>query len=124
MIKWIKQNSPWLITALCTLVSLVLWIVFQNHPNLTSLFINLTSGFFVSTFTICIIERILKKQREQDLLPIQLALYRDVQLFTSSIITLWEWLYVQSSENKDKRPINELFSQETMDSIVSTLNID
>lgn len=124
MIKWIKQNSPWLITALCTLVSLVLWIVFQNHPNLTSLFINLTAGFFVSTFTICIIERILKKQRERDLRPLQIALYRDVSLLKHEIVHLWSDMYVQSIEQREEIIVEELFTKEIIQNIYNHLDLD
>lgn len=124
MIKWLKQNSPWLITALCTLVSLVLWIVFQNHPNLTSLFINLTAGFFVSTFTIGIIEKILKNQRNKDLRPLLEALYRDVSQFKKEIVDLWSDMYVQSIEQRREIPVEELFTKETIDEIYNHLDLD
>lgn len=124
MKKWIKQNSPWLITALCTLISLVLWIVFQNHPNLTSLFINLTAGFFVSTFTICIIDRILKKQRERDIKPLQRALYRDVMQFKHEIVNLWGEMYSQSIENRESIPIDQLFTKSVMHDILCHLDLE
>lgn len=124
MKKWIKQNSPWLITALCTLVSLVLWLVFQNYPNITSLFINLTAGFFVSTFTICIIDRILKKQHERDIKPLQQALYRDVMQFRYEIVNLWGEMYLQSIENRESIPIDQLFTKSVMHDILCHLDLE
>lgn len=124
MLKWIKRNSPWLITALCTIVSLVLWLIFQNRPNLTSLFINLTAGFFVSTFTICIIDRILKKQREKDLRPLQEALYRDVSKLKNEIVSLWSDMYVQSVEQRTEIQIEELFTKDVLQEIYDHLDLE
>ena len=122
--NWIKRNSTWIITSFCTIVSFVLWMVFQNHPNLTSLFINLTAGFFVSTFTICIIDRILKKQREKDLRPLQEALYRDVSQLKDEIVSLWSDMYVQSVEQRTEIQIEELFTKEVLQEIYDHLDLE
>lgn len=124
MIKWIKTNSPWLITLLCTAISVILWIIFQNNSDFTSLFINLTAGFFVSTFTISIIERILKKQREKDLRPLQIALYRDVSLLKHEIVHLWSDMYVQSIEQREEIKVEELFTKEVIQNIYNHLDLD
>lgn len=122
--KWIKRNIPWLITALCTFVSFVLWLVFQNHPNLTSLFINLTAGFFISTFSICIIDRILENQKKQEIKPLKKALFRDVIQFKRELVDVWSEMYQQSIVERTSITIEELFSKDIIYSVFQHLDLE
>ena len=122
--NWIAQNKPLLITISFAIASFVFWLIFSNELNWGDLFLNLLAGFIASILTIAVIDHILKREQEQSELPLKLALYRDVQLFTSRIIGLWKEMYVQSIEQRSIISIDELFSKETMEAIYDNLDLE
>ena len=122
--NWIAQNKPLLITIAFAIASFVFWLIFSNELNWGDLFLNLLAGFIASILTIAVIDHILKREQEQSELPLKLALYRDVQLFTSRIIGLWQEMYVQSIEQRSIISIDELFSKETMEAIYENLDLE
>lgn len=122
--NWLSQNKPLLITVAFAIVSFVFWLIFSNELNWGDLFLNLLAGFIASILTIAVIDHILKREQEQNELPLKFALYRDVQLFTSRIIGLWQEMYVQSIEQRSKISIDELFSKETMKAIFENLDLE
>lgn len=122
--NWLSKNKPLLITIAFAIISFVLWLIFSNELNWGDLFLNLLAGFIASILTIAVIDHILKREQEQNELPLKLALYRDVQLFTSRIIGLWQEMYVQSIEQRSIISVDELFSKEIMDAIFNHLDLD
>ncbi|WP_129724225.1 hypothetical protein [Xylanivirga thermophila] len=88
------KNSALLITIEFSILFLILWLCFADEILLEDLWVNLLSGFIASISTITVIDNILKKQIEEDNLPLKLAMYRNVQLFVSRLISLWQEMYV------------------------------
>ncbi len=100
--KILLRNKPLLITVVFAILALCGWLIFSDNLNFGDLFLNLLAGFIASILTISIIDHILKHEHEKDTLPLKLSLYRDVQLFASKTIGLWQEMYVQSIENRSE----------------------
>jgi hypothetical protein len=101
-----------------------LWLYFAEEILLEDLWVNLLAGFIASICTITVIDNILKKQIEKDNLPLKLAMYRDVQLFVSRLISLWQEMYVQSVVLEKKLLISELFTSENINKIYTQLDLE
>lgn len=86
-------------------------------------FLNFSTELLGIIITVVIIERLLAHQRYIEQLPIKKAMYRDIQLLMSNLISLWESAYRASVKEKDPNSIEELFSQETFSKIGSSLDL-
>lgn len=117
----IQKNSVLLILFIAAGLSLCGWLFI---PCLSSLFLNLLTGFISSIFTVIVIDKILQKREEKDQEPIKLALYREVQLFASSLISLWSSMYEESCEHKEQISVKTLFTEKTIDEIAWSLHLD
>ncbi len=122
--KYIKENIALIITIVFTIISLILWIFSTKELDLSDLWLNLLSGFIASVCTIFVIDNILKKQKEKDEKPLRLAFYREVQLFTSRMISFWTEMYIQSNNCLTEIEIDSLFSKSVIDSIYSCLDLE
>lgn len=118
-----KANMAILITALFAAVSLVLWLVSTSERSFTDLWLNLLAGFISSLITIAVIERIIKRQKVKNELPLRKTMYRDIQLFTSRFIYLWRDMYEQSCNERCDLSVDELFTEEKIEVIRSNLNL-
>lgn len=124
MKKIMQKYWPVAITFLFALISFILWYISTPDHGLSDLWLNLLAGFIAALCTSLGIDQILRKQKEADERPLRLALYRDVQLFTSRTILLWKEMYVQSDENRESIAIDRLFSEEIISKIRMQLDLD
>ena len=85
-----KQSTPLLITVLFALLAGIGWLLTADTLKISDLCLNLLAGFISSGITIGVIERIIHKQKESKDIPLQKAMYRDVQLFASRLIGFWQ----------------------------------
>ena len=122
--NWCKNNVAPLITALFAIASFLLWFFSTESRELSDLWLNLLAGFISSLLTIAVIDRMIKSQKTKNERPIRLAMYRDIQLFTSRFIDLWQEMYVQSVENRSAISINQLFEIDNINSIRDNLNLE
>lgn len=123
-LNWFKRNIALVITTSFAVVSFVLWFFASEQHDFADLWLNLLSGFISSMITIAVIDRILMKQKDKNEIPLRKALYRDIQLFTSRFISLWEEMYVQSTEKRVELSVENLFSFDTIDSIRNNLDLE
>ena len=123
-VEWIKKNTALVITICFALITLFLWFFSTKNYNFSDLWLNLSAGFIASICTIAVIDNILNKQKIKNEEPLRLALYRDIQLFTSRLISLWQEMYVQSNEQRDNISVNELFSEENISAIYDSLDLE
>lgn len=121
---WIKSNKPLLITALFALISGVCWLLTADTLKLSDLCLNLLAGFISSGITIGVIDRIIHRQQESKDIPLKKALYRDVQLFTARLINFWEEMYVQSTADRSRITIEELFAPANVTKIGGNLDLE
>lgn len=122
--NWCKNNIALLITTSFAIASLLLWLFSTENHELSDLWLNLLAGFISSLLTIAVIDRIIKSQKNKNERPLRLAMYRDIQLFTSRFIDLWREMYVQSVENRSEISINHLFDIDNINSIRDNLNLE
>lgn len=90
---------------------------------LSDLWLNLLSGFIASLCTLFFIDRALQKQKEKEELPLRVARYRDIQLFTSRLIMLWMKMFQFTSQYQKEISIDTLFSKDIIKEIYENLNI-
>ena len=121
--KFWKDNMAMCITAGFAILCLLLWALSPGGHDLADLWLNLLAGFVASICTMLTIDRVAKKQKELEEKPLRMALYRDVQLFTSTVINLWQEMYIQSIEERSDIPIEELFSTKVLDEIFISLDL-
>ncbi len=119
-----KQNTPLLITVLFALLAGIGWLLTADTLKISDLCLNLLAGFISSGITIGVIERIIHKQKESKDIPLQKAMYRDVQLFASRLIGFWQEVYVQSTEIRTNITIEELFDPENVITMSVKLNLN
>lgn len=124
LVNWCKNNVALLITTSFAIASLLLWLFSTENHEFSDLWLNLLAGFISSLLTIAVIDRIIKNQKAKNERPIRLAVYRDIQLFTSRFIDLWQEMYVQSVENRSAISINQLFGIDNINSIRDNLNLE
>lgn len=122
-IDWCKNNKPLLLTALFAIISAICWLFTTESLKLSDLCLNLLAGFISSGITIGVIDRIIRKQQEVEEVPLKKALYRDVQVFTSRLINLWQEIYTQSIANRTNITIEELFDPENILTMCSDLDL-
>lgn len=122
-IHWCKNNKPLLITALFAIASAICWLFTAESLKISDLCLNLLAGFISSGITIGVIDRIISKQQESKEAPLKKALYRDVQLFTSRLISLWQEIYTQSTDNRTNITIEELFDPQNMLTMCADLDL-
>ena len=118
-----KSNLAILITILFAIISLVLWLLSTSERKVSDLWLNLLAGFISSLITITVIDRIIKKQKQKDELPLKKTMYRDIQLFTSRFIYLWKDMYEASCNECPELSVVDLFTEEKIESIRSNLNL-
>ena len=119
-----KQNTPLLFTVLFALLAGIGWLLTADTLKISDLCLNLLAGFISSGITIGVIERIIHKQKESKDIPLQKAMYRDVQLFASRLIGFWQEVYVQSTEIRTNITIEELFDPENVITMSVKLNLN
>ena len=118
-----KSNLAILITVLFAIISLVLWLLSTSERKVSDLWLNLLAGFISSLITITVIDRIIKKQKQKDELPLKKTMYRDIQLFTSRFIYLWKDMYEASCNECPELSVVDLFTEEKIENIRSNLNL-
>lgn len=124
LMSWCKKNKPLLITVFFGLVSGAGWFFTTDNMKISDLCLNLFAGFISSGITIGVIDRIIRRQQEVKDTPIKKALYRDVQLFTSRLIDLWQEMYVQSTKDRSQLTLEELFDPSNIVEIGENLDLE
>ena len=124
MKKWFKNNIALTINAVIAAIMLLLWFFFAEERDWSELALNMGAGFLATTVTIFVIDRLLEKKHQEDMRPLRLAMYRDIQLFTSRLISLWVEMYEASAEDRTNITIDKLFTKEKMQSIYTGLDLE
>ena len=121
--KWLKTNIAFIITVLLSITFFVLWYINPQENRYADLWLNLSASFIASSITIAVIDRIIKKQKEQNEKPLRSAMYRDIQLFTSRFVSLWQEMYLHSVEDRVNMSAEELFCTDTINIIRGHLDL-
>lgn len=124
ILKFLRKNTEVLITLVFAVIVFTLWIFSTGEHDIPSLWLNLLASFVSSICTILVINNILKRQKEKEVQPLHIALYRDIQLFASRTIDLWSEMYVRSTKSKAKIEVNTLFSELVIMEIYSQLDLE
>lgn len=121
--SWIRKNIALIITFILALIFGVLWYISPENNRYADLWLNLSAGFIASSITISVIDRILKKQKEMDERPLRQAMYRDIQLFASRFISMWQEMYVHSVETRKNMTVDEFFEPSSIEVIRNSLDL-
>lgn len=121
---FIKNNIALVITIVFAMITFGLWICSPDEKVLSDLCLNLLAGFISSIFVIAVIDNIVKKQKEAEKTPLKLALYRDVQMFASRIISMWGEMYSASVKTEKSLAVTALFTSEEIEKISFNLDLD
>ena len=121
--KWLKRNIAFLITVLLSIAFFVLWYISPQENRYADLWLNLSASFIASSITIAVIDRIITRQKEQNEKPLRFAMYRDIQLFTSRFVSLWQEMYLHSVEDRVNMSAEELFCADTINTIRGHLDL-
>lgn len=124
LINLCKSNVALCVTIIFAVVFFLLWIICADKYDFADLWLNLLAGFISSAITISVIDKIIKKQKDKNEAPMRKAMYRDIQLFTSRFIGLWQEMYAQSTEKRTELSIEELFEPENINLIRENLNLE
>lgn len=95
----------------------------KDEIVLVDLWLNLLASFIASLCTLLLIERTLQNRKEKNELPLRIARYRDIQLFTSRLITLWMRMFQFTSQWEKEISIDTLFTKDIINGIYERLNM-
>lgn len=95
----------------------------KDEIVLVDLWLNLLASFIASLCTLLLIERTLQNRKEKNELPLRIARYRDIQLFTSRLITLWMRMFQFTSQWEKEISIDTLFTKDIINRIYERLNM-
>lgn len=118
-----KNNAAFIVTFLLAIAFGGLWYISPEDNRYADLWLNLSAGFIASSITISVIDRILKKQKDANERPLRQAMYRDIQLFTSRFILLWQEMYLHSVEARTNMTVKEFFAPTSIDTIRNSLDL-
>lgn len=121
--SWARSNIALIITFLLAIVFGWLWYISPENNRYADLWLNLSAGFIASFITISVIDRILKKQKETNERPLRQAMYRDIQLFTSRFILLWQEMYLHSVETRTNMTVENFFKPSSIEIIRNSLDL-
>lgn len=121
--NWARSNIALIITFLLAVVFGWLWYISPENNRYADLWLNLSAGFIASAITISVIDRILKKQKETNERPLRQAMYRDIQLFTSRFIQMWQEMYLHSVEIRTNMTVEEFFEPSSIEMIRNSLDL-
>lgn len=119
----IKNNMALIVTFLLAILFGWLWFIAPEGNRYAELWLNLSAGFIASFITITVIDRILKNQKETNERPLRQAMYRDIQLFTSRFVLLWQEMYLHSVTERANMKVEELFEPSTIEIIRNSLDL-
>ncbi|MDO4921267.1 MAG: hypothetical protein Q4E64_05525 [Phascolarctobacterium sp.] len=117
-------NKLLIITLTIALVMLVICsLVFPNF-DIQSLAINILASFIMACYSILIADRIVKQKATAELKPKRICLYREVQIFATRFLHLFEEMYGLSVGKKEDISSDKFFSVEVMTEIYALLNLE
>ena len=102
----------------------MLWLLSSNELSVSDLWLNLLAGFIASICTIAVIDNIIKRQKKEELLPILISQYREIQLFTSRLIGFWSSMYASCIKTNQPVSTDDLFSSISMEKVYQTLDLE
>ncbi|MCL2221636.1 MAG: hypothetical protein FWC20_05740 [Oscillospiraceae bacterium] len=105
------------------LLAFIFWKVFIGYPW-GELGLELFAGMLGMGITVLIVDKLLKRQREHELLPIRIAYYRDTHLFLTKLISFWASAYNYSVPKDNPKTVEELFSEESFADIAENLDLN
>lgn len=65
-----------------------------------------------------------KEKEEEKILPVKVAMYREIQIFLSRIVSIWSDVHYYSVPKSEPSNIEELFSMESFDKMGRYLNLN
>lgn len=107
--------------AFLILASYLLW---RHTVCCSDLGLNLFSELISITITIIVIERLIHKIKENDNLPLQIAMYNEVNRFTSAQIRLLQDLFQKSIIDDEPDNLDQLLNSETAKRMWHCINME
>lgn len=111
-----------IILLIITTLAFIFWRTLYDYPW-GELGLEVFGGLVGMGITVLIVDKLLKRQRENELLPIRIAYYRDTQLFLSKLISFWANVYNYSVPKSNPETIETLFSEESFTQMAERLDL-
>lgn len=120
----IRKNKVCLVIILLAIIVLILWRMDPNGGTLSDFGLNAFTELLGILVTIMVVENIIEKQNKKNMLPAKAAMYRDIQVFLSRVISFWGEVYHNSVPGENIENVNELFSEEVFEKMSINLNLN
>jgi len=117
-------NREWriiIIIGTLILIGLAFW---QLSTKTAEFGLNFFTEMLGVLVTVLIIDKIILIRENQRLIPLKMAVYEDVRLFTSRYIGFWTTTYRESVPENDPKDLAEFFSEKGISKIFLFLNMD
>jgi len=109
------------------IISMLFWLPGDTGGKLSDFGLNLFSSAVMAFFTVTLLEKMLKKQRELESIPFRVTAYLEIRNFTSNITNLWRQMYFEShiisDINQDLSP-DFIFEERTINSVRDFLDLN
>ena len=125
-----KKNALIFILTILLFLTFRLWRSGNNPGTVSDFSLNLFTEILGVALTVLIVDKLIKRENERQLLPLKLAIYHEVFVFTSRIISFWSSIQSKLLENnllaEEDRALNieELFHKRLFDKIVLNLDLE
>lgn len=121
LVNYIKSEKAIILTLLVLLIVGLLCWIWKPTSEFGLNFFTEISG---ATITVFILDRLIKNREEKKNIPLKLAAYEDVRLFTSRYSSFWTDAFHDCVPEDDPETVEYFFSDNGMKKILRYLNID
>ncbi len=117
------KNEKGIIIAFGILFTFALccWLYFDTTKDFG---LNFFTEMLGAAITVLILDQLIKRREERKNIPLKLAIYEDVRLYTSRYISFWKQTYLDSVPEPVPENVTVFFSEQGMSKIIYYLYMD
>jgi hypothetical protein len=117
----INEKLLILVVIVLIIIGLILWLLVKKTKDFG---LNFTTEILGAVITVFILDRLIKKREEDKNIPLKIAIYEDIRLYTTRYIGFWIETYLLSVPEDPPKDISDFFSKIGMPKILSYLHLD
>lgn len=109
-----------LVVIVLIIIGLILWLLVKKTKEFG---LNFTTEILGAVITVFILDRLIKKREEEKNIPLKIAIYEDIRLYTTRYIGFWIETYLVSVPEDPPKDISDFFSKTGMPKILNYLHL-
>ena len=119
-----RANAIWIVLFCLTAGAFVLWMRDPEAGGLGDFGLNAFTEMLSVSLTVLILDSLIAKRQEKQKLPLNIAMYNEVRLFTTHIVDFWTEVFRQSVAEQAPVGVKELFTEDCFRKMFNNLWIE